>query len=98
MKYFNLHQSQSSIGLSLMVTLMMALVPITASYAAPPKSSELTAANYRDWIEHIRPSEAENKWSSIAWRNKFMPAVEEATKLDRPILLWTMNGNPCGET
>jgi hypothetical protein len=71
---------------------------MTSSFAAPPKSTELTANNYREWIEYIRPSGDESKWQEIAWRNKMMPAVEEAKKLDRPILLWAMNGNPCGET
>lgn len=71
---------------------------MTSCFAAPPKSTELTANNYREWIEYIRPSGDEVKWQDIAWRNKMMPAVKEAKKLDRPILLWAMNVNPCGET
>jgi hypothetical protein len=63
-----------------------------------PTKTEPTVSNYREWIEYIRPTESEGKWRAIAWRNKLMPAVEEAKKLDRPILLWAMNGNPCGET
>ena len=34
----------------------------------------------------------------IGWRNEFWPAVEEARRLGRPILLWTMNGHPLGCT
>ena len=71
---------------------------MTSGFAAPPKSIEPTVNNYREWIDYIRPSDSEEKWQAIAWRNNLMPAVEEAKKLDRPILLWTMNGNPCGET
>ena len=70
----------------------------SSSLIAAPDQNELTAANYQEWINYIRPSESEEKWRKIAWRNKLMPAVEEAKKLDRPILLWAMNGNPCGET
>ncbi len=66
--------------------------------AAPPASIEPSGANYRQWIQYIRPVEGEEHWKSIAWKNNFMPAIEEAKKLDRPVLLWTMNGNPCGET
>ena len=84
--------------MNILRTILFASLAITASFAAPPKNIEITVANYRDWIEYIRPSDGEEKWRAIAWRNKLMPAVEEAKKLDRPILLWTMNGNPCGET
>ena len=66
--------------------------------AATPSEIEPNASNYRDWIEYIQPSAEEEKWRAISWRNRLMPAVEEARKLDRPILLWAMNGNPCGET
>lgn len=66
--------------------------------AAAPASQELTATNYREWMNYIRPSEDETSWQKIAWRNRLMPAVEEAKRLNRPILLWAMNGNPCGET
>lgn len=50
------------------------------------------------WVSFIRPSEAELAYEKIGWRNKFWPAVEEARKLGRPILLWTMNGHPLGCT
>ncbi|BDS08166.1 hypothetical protein NT6N_32060 [Oceaniferula spumae] len=75
------------------------LMSVLGGHAAPaPASQELSLKNYREWMQHIRPSGDELKWREIAWRNKLMPAVEEAKKLDRPILLWAMNGNPCGET
>lgn len=65
---------------------------------AAPDSQELTGANYREWMKYIRPTEDESQWQKISWRNKLMPAVEEARRLNRPVLLWAMNGNPCGET
>jgi hypothetical protein len=78
--------------------LLITSLAINILSAAPPKNIEPTATNYRDWINYIRPSDNEDKWREISWRNKLMPAVEEATQIDRPILLWAMNGNPCGET
>jgi len=71
---------------------------ISANAAPAPSSQELSLKNYRAWMEYIRPTGDDLKWREIAWRNKLMPAVEEAKKLDRPVLLWAMNGNPCGET
>jgi len=84
--------------MNILRALLFTLLSMTSCFAAPPKKIEPTAANYRDWIDYIRPSDGEDKWQAIAWRNKMMPAVEEAKELDRPILLWAMNGNPCGET
>ena len=84
--------------MNILQILLITTVSINMSSASPPKSIELTSTNYREWIDYIRPSDSENKLLAISWRNKFMPAVEEAKLLDRPILLWAMNGNPCGET
>ncbi len=80
------------------VILLIFTLSSIVGYCLPPRNSELSKENYREWIEYIRPSDKEETWRTISWRNKFMPAVEEAKKLDRPILLWAMNGNPCGET
>ena len=63
-----------------------------------PSTQVLTESNYLDWKKYIRPSASEEGWRRISWRNNFMPSVAEAKQLDRPILLWAMNGNPCGET
>ncbi len=76
----------------------LALLALADLGFSAPATQELTAANYREWMEHVRPSDEETKWRNIAWRNKLMPAVAEARKLNRPVLLWAMNGNPCGET
>lgn len=54
--------------------------------------------NFRQWLEFIRPSTKECAYTQISWRDKFWPAVEEARRLGRPILLWTMNGHPLGCT
>ena len=50
------------------------------------------------WITFVRPTADELKWRNIRWHNNLASAQAEARRLQRPILLWTMNGNPCGET
>ena len=50
------------------------------------------------WLNFIRPSKKELAYEQFGWRNRFWPAVEEARRLGRPILLWTMNGHPLGCT
>ena len=76
----------------------LSLSMCSAKAAPAPDTQELSVKNYRAWMNYIRPSGDELKWRKIAWRNKLMPAVDEARKLNRPVLLWAMNGNPCGET
>ena len=58
----------------------------------------LTDGNLTEWLTFIRPTAEELKWRNIRWHTSLASAVEEARRLQRPILLWTMNGNPCGET
>ena len=66
----------------------------SARWPAP----ELTDDNYRQWLEFIRPTEEELKWRQVRWHKSLSEAAAEARQLERPILLWTMNGHPCGET
>jgi len=83
---------------TIVTSLFISLIGLATAAKSTPSTQELTESNYRDWLKYIRPSDSEEGWRKISWRNKLMPAVAEAKKLDRPILLWAMNGNPCGET
>ncbi len=65
---------------------------------APIQAIEPTANNFRSWLKFIQPSAQELRYKEIGWRNEFWPAVLEAKKLGRPVLLWTMNGHPLGCT
>ncbi len=56
-----------------------------------PKKSE---RDWREWAEFIRPTEEDLRWQAIPWRPTFYSAVCEAQRLDRPLLLWAMNGHP----
>lgn len=56
------------------------------------------AVSLAEGLAAIRPSEAELAYRAIGWRNRFWPAVEEARRLGRPLLFWTMNGHPLGCT
>lgn len=58
----------------------------------------VTDENLEHWMTFIRPTEEDLKWRKIRWHNNLADAQREAKRLQRPILLWTMNGNPCGET
>lgn len=59
---------------------------------------ELSNTNLDEWIQFIRPSTEELGWRAVRWHRSLSEAAEEAKALQRPILLWAMNGHPCGET
>lgn len=58
----------------------------------------LSDANLRKWGDFIRPSAKDLAWRGVRWHQHLDEAAEEAKSLERPILLWAMNGHPCGET
>lgn len=59
---------------------------------------DFTNANLDRWIDFIRPSDEELGWRGVRWHSSLSEAAAEADRLKRPILLWAMNGHPCGET
>jgi hypothetical protein len=59
---------------------------------------ELNEESFGRWLKFIRPSNEELKWRQVRWHKHLSDAAEEARRLERPILLYTMNGHPCGET
>jgi hypothetical protein len=74
-----------------------------AGAAAPGDSSRwpapaLTDDTYSKWLAFIRPTQEELKWRKVRWHRSLSEAAREARQLQRPVLLWTMNGHPCGET
>ena len=62
------------------------------------RPSELTEATFPAALAAILPDPAETQWRQIAWRPELSAAIREARAEDKPILLWAMNGHPCGMT
>jgi hypothetical protein len=84
-----------------LVTLAVVLGPLHAQQpkTAPPTAwavPTLDDKSYKRWLEFIRPGPDDLKWKKIPWRNDLLSAVAEAKTLQRPILLWSDQGNPLG--
>ena len=79
------------------IAALIALAPL-AQDAPRHETPKLDAETFREVAEFIRPTEAECKWENMPWRTSLSAAAREAARLDRPLLLWTMNGHPCGTT
>lgn len=80
-----------------MLTLSLAVL-LHVSPQSPQSAPELMHDNLDKWLEFVQPADSEQKYREIGWRNALWPAVQEARKLGRPILFWTMNGHPLGCT
>lgn len=53
---------------------------------------------FRSTLRHIRPRAEELSWQSIPWQMDMFEAMRIARDQQKPVLLWTMNGNPLGCT
>jgi hypothetical protein len=58
-----------------------------------PKLDDKT---YKAMVDLVRPAPEELHWKEVGWSNDLMTAVAEARALNRPILLWSDQGNPLG--
>lgn len=68
----------------------MASVPLPRRDDAPP--------DWRAIEKQILPTPEEVAWTAIGWEARFFDAVKRAQREKKPILLWAMNGHPCGCT
>lgn len=71
-----------------------AVLAQTIQFPAP----QIDASNLERWMKFVEPTSEELSWMNVRWHQSLAPAVAEAKQLNRPVLLWTMNGHPCGET
>ena len=77
----------------------LALVAAPAARAAPEtEAARLTVRNFRKMQAYIAPRPEELLWERIPWRVSFGAALEEGRRAERPVLLFTMDGHPLGET
>ena len=79
----------------------MTRIPLIAAALLAGSSlaaQELKEETFDTWYSYILPKESELTWRMIGWRATLGEAWLEAREKDRPILLWAMNGHPCGCT
>ena len=77
------------------------LPTLKAPVLAPEKitrSTKLTEGSYSNVRDAILIRPPKELWTEIPWRPNLAEAIVEAREKDKPILLWMMNGHPCGMT
>lgn len=60
--------------------------------------SRIDAKTMKSMLRFIRPRAEELTWQSIPWQTSIPEAVRIAREERKPVLLWTMNGNPLALT
>ena len=75
--------------------LILLFLVLTANGQDKAELNEETYARIRD---SILMDSTESAWNEIPWQPDLGEAIREAKKLEKPILLWMMNGHPCGMT
>ena len=58
----------------------------------------LDAAAFARDLAAIVPSGGELDWRAIPWQSELRQALVEASRVQKPVLLWAMNGHPLGQT
>jgi len=77
------------------VLFLLAAARTGSAQDGPPVLDEKSV---KGWVDFIRAQPDELKWEKLGWRPELGAAAAEAQALQRPILLWAMNGHPCGLT
>ena len=83
-----------------LATTGLSVLLLVAAAAAQSKTrpDKLSEKSFAAALAAILPDPAENQWRKIAWWPDLSDAIVEARKHKKPILLWAMNGHPCGMT
>jgi len=61
-----------------------------------PRARPIDPATFRDTLAVLAPKPEEMKWASIPWQTDLWEARRLAQAQDKPIFMWSMNGNPLG--
>ena len=73
---------------------------LAAACSAPqaPEAPALSPESLRAWSAHLAPTPAEDRWRQIPWRQTIGDGLADASRQEKPMLLWLMNGHPLGCT
>ncbi|MEM7697320.1 MAG: hypothetical protein AAF236_02820 [Verrucomicrobiota bacterium] len=78
--------------------LLAALLVVFSDSATSEELPELNWRNFESILERVVPQEEELRYENIEWRETLSLAIAEAAEVGKPVLVWAMNGDPCGFT
>lgn len=99
------HPATASVALAAVLVLFSASAGAAAGAASGASRAravpEIPVPDDRDlalWTKRILPPATELEWERIPWIPNLGDGVRTAEAEGRPVLLWLMNGHPCGCT
>ncbi|MEL6429379.1 MAG: hypothetical protein AAFU73_00995 [Planctomycetota bacterium] len=90
-----------ALGHTLVSALLAAALGAAATHLADahaPIRPDDPAFEVTDVVAHVVPGADELRWRSIPWRPSLSAGMRDGARLDRPVLLWAVNGHPLGST
>ena len=77
---------------------MLRFVPVLCWVLCSASAQGLDTAQFARDLAAIVPKAGELDWRAIPWQAELRTALAEASRLQKPVLLWAMNGHPLGQT
>jgi hypothetical protein len=74
---------------------------VVAALAAAPLARAQDAdadAAFAKQRDAILPTADELGWRAVPWQTELRSALATGNREHKPVLLWAMNGHPCGQT
>ena len=72
---------------------------VVAAFAASPLARAQDAdAAFAQQRDAILPTAEELGWRAVPWQTELRRALAAGNREHKPVLLWAMNGHPCGQT
>ena len=70
--------------------------PLREPLRDAPRATPIDSATFRETLAFLSPRSDEMKWASIPWQTDLWEARKLAREHNKPIFMWSMNGNPLG--
>ncbi|GJM20717.1 MAG: hypothetical protein DHS20C15_06320 [Planctomycetota bacterium] len=86
------------LSLALFATSWLALACAAPVASHDAESDALPPALQAEVTRLVLPDANEDAWRTLPWIPAYADAVIEAERVDKPLLMWAMNGHPLGCT
>ena len=70
--------------------------PVRVPLRDAPQAKPIDPATFRETLAFLTPKSEEMQWASIPWQTDLWEARKIAREQNKPIFMWSMNGNPLG--
>lgn len=82
----------------LLFSMLSSIGALAASSAPNRNLPVLDFGSWASWRSKIETDEDERSFLRIPWRISFLTAMQDAQRLEKPVMLFVMNGHPLGCT